>query len=383
MGVERDIAGIALFFIAGTAAGEMLCRAKFMSRPYSSSAATVILAATAALVFLLIYIRYRHLNPATAPTSGDRYMEFIIPAAFLMAGLSGATADFLSCGIRSHDAFPPSASLRDAVISNSESFKAAIDAVPFGDKDCNALTKALLSGDKSDVSREINSAFRDSGASHILALSGMHLGVLYWILLKVTSVFGNFRAVRKVRSCLVILISAWYTLITGASASLVRALLFITLNEAAKMAGRETRPMNIFFIALVIQLTIAPSNVMGAGFQLSYLAMAGIYLVYPKIKSWYPGKRGNPLKWLWDTSALSISCQIFTGPAVWLIFGSFPKYFLLTNLIAVPLSTFIMLLCAAVTFLHHIGICPAFFISVAAESTLLLIHTLEIISTLP
>ena len=273
MGVERDIAGIALFFIAGTAAGEMLCRTKFMSWPYSSSAATVILAATAALVFLLIYIRYRHKNPLTAPTSCNRYMKFIIPSAFLMAGLSGATADFLSCGIRSHDAFPPSASLRNAVISNSESFKAAIDAIPFGDKDCNALTKALLSGDKSDVSREINSAFRDSGASHILALSGMHLGVLYWILLKVTSVFGNFRAIRKVRSCLVILISAWYTLITGASASLVRALLFITLNEAAKMAGRETRPMNIFFIALVIQLTIAPSNVMGAGFQLSYLAI--------------------------------------------------------------------------------------------------------------
>ena len=277
----------------------------------------------------------------------------------------------------------PASLLHEAAVSCSEAFRAAIDAVPFGDRDCNALAKALLSGDKSDVSRTINDAFRESGASHILALSGMHLGVMYWILLKMTSVFGNFPAVRKTRSCLIILISAWYTLITGASASLVRALLFISLNESAKMAGRETRPMNTFFIALVVQLTISPHNVTEAGFQLSYLAMAGIYLVYPKMKDWYPGNGRNPLKRLWDTAALSISCQLFTGPAVWLIFGTFPKYFLVTNLLAVPLSTFIMILSAAAVFLHHFGLCPDFLISLGTESIRLLTDILSIVSSLP
>lgn len=141
--------------------------------------------------------------------------------------------------------------------------------------------------------------------------------------------------------------------------------------------------MNTFFIALVVQLTISPHNVTEAGFQLSYLAMAGIYLVYPKMKDWYPGNGRNPLKRLWDTAALSISCQLFTGPAVWLIFGTFPKYFLVTNLLAVPLSTFIMILSAAAVFLHHFGLCPDFLISLGTESIRLLTDILSIVSSLP
>lgn len=379
MGVERDIAGIALFFIAGTAAGEILCTAARLS-----AAAAAIFAAASALLAALMYLKCRpRRDTRESSLSENKYVRVIIPAMFLLAGMSGAAGDRFGSCIRIRDTFLPASLLHEAAVSCSEAFRAAIDAVPFGDRDCNALAKALLSGDKSGVSRTINDAFRESGASHILALSGMHLGVMYWILLKMTSVFGNFPAARKTRSCLIILISAWYTLITGASASLVRALLFISLNESAKMAGRETRPMNTFFIALVIQLTISPHNVTEAGFQLSYLAMAGIYLVYPKMKDWYPGNGRNPLKRLWDTAALSISCQLFTGPAVWLIFGTFPKYFLVTNLLAVPLSTFIMILSAATVFLHHFGLCPDFLISLGTESIRLLIDILTIVSSLP
>ena len=379
MGVERDIAGIALFFIAGTAAGEILCTTDRLS-----AAAAAIFAAASALLAALMYLKCRpRRDTPEFPLSENKYVRVIIPAMFLLAGMSGAAGDRFGSCIRIRDTFLPASLLHEAAVSCSEAFREAIDAVPFGDRDCNALAKALLSGDKSDVSRTINDAFRESGASHILALSGMHLGVMYWILLKMTSVFGNFPAVRKTRSCLIILISAWYTLITGASASLVRALLFISLNESAKMAGRETRPMNTFFIALVVQLTISPHNVTEAGFQLSYLAMAGIYLVYPKMKDWYPGNGRNPLKRLWDTAALSISCQLFTGPAVWLIFGTFPKYFLVTNLLAVPLSTFIMILSAAAVFLHHFGLCPDFLISLGTESIRLLTDILSIVSSLP
>lgn len=379
MGVERDIAGIALFFIAGTAAGEILCTTDRLS-----AAAAAIFAAASALLAALMYLKCRpRRDTQESPLSENKYVRVIIPAMFLLAGMSGAAGDRFGSCIRIRDTFLPASLLHEAAVSCSEAFREAIDAVPFGDRDCNALAKALLSGDKSDVSRTINDAFRESGASHILALSGMHLGVMYWILLKMTSVFGNFPAVRKTRSCLIILISAWYTLITGASASLVRALLFISLNESAKMAGRETRPMNTFFIALVVQLTISPHNVTEAGFQLSYLAMAGIYLVYPKMKNWYPGNGRNPLKRLWDTAALSISCQLFTGPAVWLIFGTFPKYFLVTNLLAVPLSTFIMILSATAVFLHHFGLCPDFLISLGTESIRLLTDILSIVSSLP
>ena len=166
------------------------------------------------------------------------------------------------------------------------------------------------------------------------------------------------------------------------------------------MAGRQTRPMEVFFIALTLQLAIAPENIGSAGFQMSYLAMAGIYLLYPEMKRWFPGKDtdtgqdmtdkrskgrrtpGNPMKRLWDAAALTISCQLFTAPAAWMHFGTFPEYFIITNLLCVPLSTFVMLTAAAVILLSYAGLCPDILIEANAASIRLMTDILTTISSL-
>lgn len=387
MGEAKDTAGIALFFMAGTAVGEWLVSGPVPpEHRHILSSASMMLLASAAIAAGL------------TKTAGPRRTVSVL-SLFALAGLLCRVSVSIHGGISVFQGSLPA----EALASMSGKFKDLIDSVPYRDSDSAAIIKALISGDRSDVAPHIRDAFRDSGASHILALSGMHLGIIYAILLKMFSVFGNTPAARKARSLSIIAISAWYTAVTGAASSLVRALLFITLSETARLAGRETRPMNIFFVALTIQLAVSPGNITSAGFQLSYLAMAGIYILYPKMKSWFPGPdsgtmrvqgpnqeqapvpsgRRGPMKRLWDAAALTIACQAFTAPAAWLHFGTFPEYFIITNLLAVPLSNFIMITSVGVIALSALGICPSFLIDLDCFCIGLLKDILVTISELP
>lgn len=393
MRVERDMAGIALFFMAGTASGMLLLpdiasSPEVLSHARTAASAASLLQIPAGIAVLLHNSRLTSAAGKEAIiTSGRNNSLIYITLTLLMfylSGLSGALASAISSDIVIRECSGAAASADRLIERCSRHFRDAIDAVPYGDPECNALAKALLSGDKSSVTTEIKEAFRASGASHILALSGMHLGVIYAILLKATAFAGNSPGAKKIRSVIIVVISGGYTLVTGASASLVRAMLFITINEAARIAGRQPSPMNTFFASALIQLTVEPGSIRSAGFQLSYLAVAGIHLLYPSMRQWYPGNgKGDILKKIWNSAALSIACQIFTGPAAWIIFGTFPKYFLITNLLAVPLSTFLMVLSAAATILYPAGLCPELLLRACSKSAEMLSLTLDLIAGLP
>lgn len=274
-----------------------------------------------------------------------------------------------------------------------EALSSMIMGMPFKDSNAAALVNALVTGDRSWLSADTAAAFRTSGASHILALSGLHLGIIYLILGYATSILGNSPAARTLRSIIIILLSGAYTIITGASPSLVRAFLFILLSESARMLHRRSRPVNTFCAALMIQLALSPSVLTSIGFQLSYLAMTGILFLYPRLKSWFPetDKRTEimlrkhisrlPEK-LWDAAALAISCQLFTGPLAWLRFGTFPKYFLITNILAMPLTGILMTLAVPAIVLHAAGLCPAFLITLTSHAASALIFIMNVISGL-
>ena len=216
--------------------------------------------------------------------------------------------------------------------------------IPFPHGETNALLLALLTGRRERLDRATVQSFRSAGAAHILALSGLHLGIIYLILSKLLFFFGNSRTAWILRSTLVVGLSAWFTIMTGANPSTVRALLFIALAETARNCpGRRSSPVGIWCAALLIQLCLKPGIIVSAGFQLSYLAMLGIFLLYPVLKGLYPGSGSpaegwDPVRRIWNSMALAISCQCFTSPLSWLRFHSFPQYFLLSNLIAMPLT---------------------------------------------
>lgn len=211
----------------------------------------------------------------------------------------------------------------------------AIESIPFQDSNSNALILALLKGDRTGLARQTIADFRNAGAAHMLALSGMHLGIIYLILSRLLFFLGNTPPARKTRYILITLLTLFYTLMCGAGASLVRAWLFILLNSLSKILDRPQPPGQIFCVALLLHLIARPESICEVGFQLSYLAMAGIVFIWPEMRTWMSSR-------IWDALALSISCQMFTAPLTLLYFGTFPKYFLITNLVAAPLMSIVM-----------------------------------------
>lgn len=393
-----DIKPLALAFTFGAASGLLLSRVS-MHAAYISSA-------TSLLVALAL----------TVITSADRRQAEIL-LLFLTAGVfCAATSTLTSLG---------AVAGKPLFAGLAADFRSMISSIPFRHEGTAPLVNALLTGDRSSLDDSVMNSLRDSGASHILALSGLHLGIIYGILLKVTSIFGKHPTVKAVRSLIIISLCGIYTLATGASPSLVRAFLFILVNETARLTHRSNNPLRVYCAALFIQTAINPQVISSIGFQLSYLAMAGIFLLYPALKKWYPQEEaaGDMLiekgagltesdglegvmidkgccrarhcwtSWMktivsaaprkiWDAAALTISCQVFTGPLAWWKFGTFPKYFLLTNLLSLPLTSAVMLLSVSTSVLFAIGICPDFLISLTDSSASLLLFIMKVISSM-
>lgn len=264
--------------------------------------------------------------------------------------------------------------LRESSTKALEALLGAIDRLEVTDTQVKELAKALLTGHREGLSLQTIVSFRAAGASHILSLSGLHIGIIYIIMQRSLSWLGRSQSAMVFRSLLIISASGFYVLMTGASASVVRAFLFITINEFSRLQpGRRRRPIAVLCCALMLQLLAYPLVIRSLGFQLSYLAMLGIVLLFPELDSWYVPRilqqenqdLGHPLesgithlsrakkrknhqkfsRWpaiarkrIWSAAAISISCQIFTAPLVLIRFKTFPQYFLLSNLIAVPLT---------------------------------------------
>lgn len=393
-----DIKPLALAFTFGAASGLLLSHIS-MHAAYISSATSLLVALTLTVI-----------------TSADRRQAEIL-LLFLTAGVfCAATSTLTSLG---------AVAGKPLFAGLAADFRSMISSIPFPHEGTAPLVNALLTGDRSSLDDSVMNSFRDSGASHILALSGLHLGIIYGILLKVTSIFGKHPTVKDVRSLIIISLCGIYTLATGASPSLVRAFLFILVNETARLTHRSNNPLRVYCAALFIQTAINPQVISSTGFQLSYLAMAGIFLLYPALKKWYPHEEaaGDMLiengagltesdglegvmidkgccrasrcwtSWMktivsaaprkiWDAAALTISCQVFTGPLAWWKFGTFPKYFLLTNLLSLPLTSAVMLLSVSTSVLFAIGICPDFLISLTDSSASLLLFIMKVISSM-
>lgn len=371
MKVEREIAGITLPFVIGVAYtswyGSVIC-----THPYLSSA--LVFSIISVLVTLLMHPSCRHFQ--------TRNLKFIIGLCMAICGISCVlTSDILEIGRG------PSGAIAGHIRALGLETGKTIDSIGFRNPDTNAVIKALIIGDRSDIPAHIREAFSKSGASHILALSGLHLGIIYSILNASLSVIGNSPVSRKFRSIIIVATCGIYTLATGAGASITRAFFFILLGESAKIAGRFRSTGTVLMASLLIHLTIMPEAIKEVGFQLSYAAMAGIAFIFPLLQGFWPEEDGpfrtkGPLKWIWNTAALSISCQITTGPLAYFHFGTFPTYFILTNLIALPLTGIIIPSAVATTLLTALGWCPEILKRATEALVTALSEALEIISAM-
>ena len=332
MAERENIGALAIHFTAGVAAGALLLRLPTDPVLFSSGLLLILVSLVAVIL-------------------QTEHSRLLFPVFVLLGAFCAFT-----------DAFPGADTptfLERWASAWGDRLRAFIDRIPFPSAGTAPLLKALLTGDRSGLPRETVRIFRESGGAHLLALSGLHIGILYLLLSRLLWPLGNSPSARRFRYALTILAAGLFTLMTGASPSIVRAFLFILLTETARLACRPRDPLRILSTALLIQLVLTPSAITSLGFQLSYLAMAGIFLLFPILDSWYPeSSRFDPVRKIWKAASLSISCQVFSGPLAWLRFHTFPTYFLLTNLFALPLTTLLMGTAVTTLVLQGIGCCP-------------------------
>lgn len=210
-----------------------------------------------------------------------------------------------------------------------------------GDDDEMAVTMAMTMGDKSRLTREMRDVYSISGASHVLALSGLHLGIIYMLL----SLLVGGRKMGAFRELLII-IGIWsYAVLTGLSPSVVRASTMINIYALVSILRRDRMSLNALAFTAIVMLVANPLCLYDVGFQMSFMAVLAILVLYKPVYGLVSREFlfSHPmLKWLWAMVAVSLCAQLGVAPLTAYYFGRFSVYFLLTNFIVIPLATFII-----------------------------------------
>jgi competence protein ComEC len=245
-----------------------------------------------------------------------------------------------------------------------------------------SVASALILGYRSGLDNETRQIYAGSGAMHILAVSGLHVGILYLLLAWMLGFLKNIKYYSALRPVIIILIIWFYALLTGLSPSVTRSATMFSFIAVARLLEKPTSIFNTLSSAALVQLIINPFSLFMVGFQLSYLAVAGIAAFQPAIYSLL--RSGNPVTdRLWALISLSFSAQVLIFPLIMYYFNHFPSYFLLTNIFAVPLAMLILYSGMSLFVVSFVPVLAAIISFVLNIALLLLNYITTFISLLP
>jgi len=206
-----------------------------------------------------------------------------------------------------------------------------------------AVASALTVGYVDKLDAEIKHAYSSSGAMHVLSVSGLHVGIIFVVLNYILFFLDKFKAGRIIKAILIITFIWAYSLLAGMVPAIMRAALMISFVVIGKSLKRNANIYNSILASAFILLIYNPFYIMDIGFQLSYMAVLGIVFYQKKIYNWLYFKNYF-LNKTWELFAVSIAAQLVTFPISLYYFHQFPNYFLLTNILVIPLSTIILYL---------------------------------------
>lgn len=206
-----------------------------------------------------------------------------------------------------------------------------------------SVASALVLGFRADLDRELMSAYAGAGATHVLAVSGLHVGIVYVILNTLLKFLDRRKYGRIIKTILLISALFGYAALTGLSASVFRAATMFAFVAVGKAISRDTNIFNTLGASAFVLVAFDPMIIMQVGFQLSYLAVIGIVLIQPRLFKLYVFE--NRFKdWAWSITCVSIAAQIATFPLGLLYFHQFPNLFLISNLLVIPAAAAILYL---------------------------------------
>ncbi len=205
-----------------------------------------------------------------------------------------------------------------------------------------AIARALVLGQRDGISQQLRYYFQATGSMHILAVSGMHIGLFILLLTNFMGIFARW--ISKKQAYMIVLGLIWYyAFITGLSASVLRSVFMFSLLIFAQFFGLQRSQLTLLFFSAFCMLLYDPSYLFDIGFQLSYVAILGIYLYYSQIESLLSW-RSNILQHLWSGTALGLSATLTTLPLSIYHFHVYPNYAPLAGLFLMSLSSFVLIL---------------------------------------
>ncbi|MBU1718898.1 MAG: ComEC/Rec2 family competence protein, partial [Bacteroidetes bacterium] len=215
------------------------------------------------------------------------------------------------------------------------------------------IIQALVLGNKTDVDAEILATFSQTGAMHLLAVSGLHVGIIYMVISTLIGFPRRYKK-RKILAAIPVIAALWlYAMITGLSGSVMRASLMFTVMIIGQALNRKPPTYNTIAAAAFILLVADPMLLFDTGFQLSFAAVVGIVSIQPLFSElWQPAIK--PMKWAYSLVSVSMAAQIATFPLGIFYFHQFPNYFLLTNLLVLPVATVLVYLVLLLPLTHGI-----------------------------
>lgn len=216
-----------------------------------------------------------------------------------------------------------------------------------------AVVAAMALGDKSALSRELKETYAVTGASHVLALSGLHLSIIY-MLLSLLVVNRRWQMFSQV----FIVVNIWvFVFLVGMSVTVVRAAVMVSVYALLSLGHRDKMSVNSLAFTAIVMLIVKPVSLFDAGFQMSFAAVFAILILVPLFDRVFPEgflMSHRVVKWLWALVAVSLAAQIGTAPLVWYHFGRIPLWSVLTNVVVVPAAGLIVCL-AGLTLLFPSG----------------------------
>ncbi len=262
--------------------------------------------------------------------------------------------DFIKIAHPTKTIFGLAANFRESIITS-------LKTENFGAEELS-IVQALLLGQRNDISEETYDNYKDAGAVHILAVSGLHVGILLLLLQFLLQPLERLSHGNKIKLAFLVLLLWAFAFIAGLSASVVRAVTMFSFLAYAMYLNRPANRFNILALSLFFILLIKPQYIFQVGFQMSYAAVFAIIWIYPKLQGfWYP--KPVLVRKIWQLLSVSIAAQLGVLPISLFYFHQFPSLFFISNLLIVPCLGLILGGGIMVILLSVLGILPDFIAS--------------------
>ncbi len=283
--------------------------------------------------FLVVHAHFSEISPPKNPNAFDNQKYMRRKSIFFTAYASENQWHYLT-----HRPIHP---LRTAAAQVQHHFSALFAQNGLQGEEYAIITAVLLGNDDS-MEPELKAHFASAGVSHILCVSGMHVGIIFMIINFLLKPLDTFPRLHILKALLLILVIWTYAHITGLAPSVRRAATMFSFVTLGTLLHRPTTIYHSLFASMFILLLLNPLLFFEIGFQMSYLAVFGIVIIQPPLaRLWTP--KYKIINYFWELTTVSVAAQLATFPLSLFYFGQFPNYFLLSNLSVISLSFVIVM----------------------------------------